>query len=434
MAGQKAIVILACIFIFAGTFACGADWPQWRGADRDGRWDEDGIVSKFDSDTLDTVWRAEVANGYSGPTVADGRVYVTDRVEEPIELERVHCFDVKTGDSLWTHKYECDYRRVGYPDGPRASVSIDGSNAYSVGTMGHLFCLNSKTGKVKWSKEPGKDYELKIPVWGVSASPMIEGDLLIVQIGAKDGGCIVAYDKISGEEKWRALDDKASYSSPIIVKQAAKRLLICVTGQRVVGLDPQTGKLFWEHPFKPKKMVITVPTPVFHNNYLFVSSFYDGSLVLKLNPDKLTVQKVWRRIGKNETNTDSLHCMISTPVILGEHIYGVDSYGELRCLDIHTGDRIWEDLTAVPKARWANIHMVQNGKNIWMFNERGELVIGRLSPKGFQEISRAKLIEPTKGQLGMRNGVCWAHPAYANKHIFIRNDNELVCASFAEKK
>ena len=124
--------------------------------------------------------------------------------------------------------------------------------------------------------------------------------------------------------------------------------------------------------------------------------------------------------------------MISTPVLLGEHIYGVDSYGQLRCLDLRAGERIWESLAAVPQDRWANIHLVQNADKIWMFNERGELIISILSPEGFQEISRTQLIDPTaEGQLSSRGGVCWAHPAYAYKRIYIRNDKELLCADLS---
>jgi outer membrane protein assembly factor BamB len=120
------------------------------------------------------------------------------------------------------------------------------------------------------------------------------------------------------------------------------------------------------------------------------------------------------------------------------YIYGADSYGELRCLDAKTGERIWEDLTATPKARWSNIHFVERvtgGKlqETWMFNERGELLTGQLSPKGFTEKSRGKLIEPTLEQLRQRGGVSWSHPAFANRCVFIRNDKELVCASLAEE-
>jgi outer membrane protein assembly factor BamB len=274
-----------------------------------------------------------------------------------------------------------------------------------------------------------------MPIWGISASPIIEENLIIVQIGGRDNACLVAFDKVNGQEKWRALEDNASYSAPIIIEQAGKRVLVCLTGERIVGLNPLNGNLYWHHPFEPFRMVISIATPVFENNYLLVSSFYDGSLLLKVNPDKLSVEKVWRRRGQSETITDSLHCCISTPIIQGDYIYGVDSYGELRCLDLKTGDRIWESHEAVPKDRWSNIHMVRRVDKIWMFNERGELIISRLSPEGFHEISRTKLIEPTTGQLKRSGiGVCWSHPAYANKHIYIRNDNELVCADLSLKK
>ncbi|KKK74865.1 hypothetical protein LCGC14_2879490, partial [marine sediment metagenome] len=197
------------------------------------------------------------------------------------------------------------------------------------------------------------------------------------------------------------------------------------------GLDPAAGTVHWTYPFKPKRMVINVPTPVVENDRLFLTGFYDGALMLRLRRDALAVEKLWRRQGRNERDTDALHSMISTPYLHGDYVYGVDSYGQLRCLEAATGDRVWEDLTATPPNRWSNIHMVRNGQRMWMFNERGELIIGKLSPAGFEEISRAKLIEPTMKQLDKRGGVCWSHPAYAYKHVFARNDRELVCASLA---
>jgi hypothetical protein len=173
---------------------------------------------------------------------------------------------------------------------------------------------------------------------------------------------------------------------------------------------------------------------VLYKNYLFVSSFYDGSLLIKLDEESLTASRVWYRVGRNERDTDALHCCISTPVILDGYIYGVDSYGQMRCLDLMTGDRVWEDLSAVKPERWANIHFVQNGELTYMFNEHGELIIARLSEEGFDEISRAKLIEPTREQLNRSGtGVTWAHPAYAYKHVFIRSDTELLCADLSER-
>lgn len=424
------LFILSMAFETAFTFA--DDWPQWRGPRRDGVWREKGIIKKFAKNLLKPVWRVEIGSGYSGPTVSDGKVYVTDRLVDPKQVERVHCFDAKSGSKVWTHTYDCPYRGVQYEAGPRASVSIDGGRAYALGTMGHFFCFDAATGEILWKKDLNAEYKIRMPIWGISASPLIEGDLVIVQIGGENGACIVAFNKKSGKEKWRALDDDASYSAPIVIKQAGRRVLVCYTGANVVGLDPQTGREFWKSHFPPKRIIIGIATPVHYKDMLFLSNFYDGSLLLRLGQDEPTVEKIWQRCGPSEKETDSLHSIISTPYLHGDSIYGVDSYGELRCLDLMTGNRIWENTEAVPRARWATIHFVRNGKRVWMFNEKGELIIAKLSPKGFKEISRAKLIEPTRDQLpSRRGGVCWSHPAFAYKHVFARSDKELVCANLA---
>jgi outer membrane protein assembly factor BamB len=210
-------------------------------------------------------------------------------------------------------------------------------------------------------------------------------------------------------------------------------VLICWTGDNIAALDPGNGEVLWTLPFKPSKMVLNVATPVAHDDRLFVTAFYDGSLMARLDRDKPTAEILWRKKGLDEQKTEALHSIIATPYFDGDNIYGVDSYGQLRCLDAKTGERVWESQKAVPKARWATIHMVRNGERMFMFNERGELIIAKLAPDGFHEISRAKLIEPTTGQLNQRGGVCWAHPAFADKCIFARNDREIVCASLAKE-
>ena len=422
------------IFLAAACMAARApagDWPQWRGAERDGVWQETGIVEKFAGPQLKLAWRAPISNGYSGPTVAEGRVYVTDRVTQPLEQERVLCFDAATGAPVWTHAYECVYEEVGYRDGPRASVTIANGLAFALGTMGHMRCLDAATGTLVWKKDPGLDYEIALPIWGIAAAPLAEGALVIAQLGARPDACIVAWDQRTGEERWRALNDDASYSAPIVIEQAGERVLVCWTGAHVAGLNPATGEVHWKYATPPKKEILNVATPVAKGGRLFLTAIYDGSYMLRLRQDVLAVETLWRRQGKDERHTDALHAMISTPLIQGDYVYGVDSYGELRCLEAETGDRVWEDLTAVPKARWGTIHMVRNGGRIWMFNELGELIIAELSPGGFREISRAKLIARTDGQLSVRGGVCWSHPAYAGKCVFARNDVELVCASLA---
>ncbi|MCK4294144.1 MAG: PQQ-binding-like beta-propeller repeat protein [Planctomycetes bacterium] len=428
---KRALALAIVTVSLSGLRLCGADWPQWRGPNRDGLWRETGLVQKFDHKQLPVRWRAKISNGYSGPTVADRRVYVTDRVTKPTQLERVHCFDAMDGAELWSYEYECEYVRVDKRDGPRAAVTVNDGRAYSLGTMADLFCFDAAKGEMLWRKNLKAEYKIRMPFWGIAAAPLVEDGLLIVHIGGRPSSCLVAFDKVTGKEEWRALEDPASYSAPIAIEQAGKRVLVCWTGKRLVGLNPLTGKLYWQHPFPPARMIHNIVTPVFQDNYLFVSEFFSGSLLLKVHPDKLAVEKVWRRKGANERLTDSLHCCISTPILQGNYIYGVDSYGQLRCLDLHTGDRIWESQAPVPNARWATIHLVRQEDKVWMFNERGELIISKLSPKGYHEISRARLISPTAGQLDQRGGVCWAHPAFAYKHVYVRNDEELICADLS---
>jgi outer membrane protein assembly factor BamB len=429
---HPAVLLLSLLSLVAvaARSASADDWPQWRGPTRDGVWRETGLVETFAEPQLKIKWRAPVGPGYSGPTIAKGRVYVTDRLVEPKQVERIHCFDEQTGQQLWTHEYDCIYKGVGYDAGPRASVLIEDGRAYSLGSMGNFLCLDAATGKVLWEKDLNTLYNIQMPIWGIAASPIIEGPLVIVVAGGENA-CLVAFDKVTGEERWKALDDPAQYSAPIVVQQGGKRVLVCWTAIAVVGVNPATGEEYWRVPLKPIKMPIGITTPVVAGDRLFVSSFYDGALMVQLSQDRPAAEQLWHRRGASEDKTDALHAIISTPLMVGDLIYGVDSYGQLRCLDAKTGDRIWENLTATPKARWSTIHTVTNGDRVWMFNERGELLIGKLSPTGFEEISRTKLIAPTTGQLGQRGGVCWSHPGYANRHIFARNDEEIVCASLA---
>lgn len=422
------IGLFLCVFIAPGA---AAEWPQWRGVGRDGVWNESGIIERFASNRVALKWRVPISSGYSGPTVADGRVYVTDRVVKPRQVERVHCFDWKTGTQFWSHSYDCPYVGFGYTAGPRASVLVDDNRAYSLGGAGHLYCFDAQRGTVLWKCDAAETYQIRMPNWGIAAAPVIEQDLIIVQIGGKDA-CVVAFDKRTGKERWTALADDASYSAPIVIDQAGQRVLVCWTAERIVGLDPISGRQFWSQDFMWEKWPIGIATPVVHGDLLLISDVHKGSLLLRLADEKLAVEPVWHRRKEEVVDGAALHCLISTPRIRDGYIYGANGEGVLRCLDLETGEQMWEDRTAVPENRWATIHLVQNGERTWMFNERGELIIGRLRPSGFEEISRAKLIEPTTGQLRRRGGVTWSHPAFAYRHVFARNDNELVCADLSE--
>ena len=414
------------------------DWNQWRGNNRDGEWHESGIVQTFTTDSLNVLWRQPISSGYTGPTVAEGKVFVMDRQTQPNQIERVHCFDSLTGTVAWTHAYDARYSNVGYTAGPRASVTINDGKAYALGSMGHLHCLSVKDGSVVWNRNLNEEYGIikqrRMPIWGIAASPIIFNNLLILHIGANNGASIIALDKNDGKEVWRALDDRAQYSSPILHKQNGKDVLICWTGDSCAGLNPADGSVYWRHPIKPKNMPIGVATPIVKDNQIFLTSFYDGAHLLRMKADEMGIELVWSQVGVNEKQTKGIHSMIGTPVWIDDHIYGVDSFGELRCLDAKTGRRVWTSQEAVPKSRWSTIHFVTNGDKQWMFNERGELILATLTAQGFNEICRAKLIEPTRTQLRQRGGVCWSHPAYANKCVFLRNDKELICVSLAEPK
>ncbi|MBM4091470.1 MAG: dehydrogenase [Planctomycetes bacterium] len=430
IAKHRAVFFFCSWLAFTGTVAA-EEWPQWRGPHRDGVWPETGLLERFRGPQLALKWSVPLSSGYSGPTVAAGRVYVMDRTVEPRQVEGVHCFDWQTGQTIWSHQYDCAYVRVGYQAGPRASVLIDEGRAYSLGTMGHLYCFDAADGAVLWTRALNSEFGIRMPNWGISAAPIVVGDLVIVQIGGAGDACVAAFDKRTGERKWNALPDDASYSAPLLVRQGETDVLVCWTGSRVTGLNPLSGSLLWAHDFPWERWPIGIATPVSFENGILVSDAHKGTLLLELAQNGLAVTQKWHRRVEDEADGKALHCLISTPYIDGQYIYGCDGGGVLRCLRLDTGDQVWQDTSAVPPDRWATVHMVRNGDKTWLFNERGELIIARLTPEGYQEISRAALLDPTTVQLPRRGGVTWSHPAFAYRHVFARNDKQLVCADLS---
>jgi outer membrane protein assembly factor BamB len=419
------------------------DWPQWLGPKRDGVWRETGILEAFPKGGPTIRWRSPLGAGYSGPAVAAGRVYVTDRLAEPARKpgkrsiagkERVLCLDEATGKVLWKHEYDCPYR-VGYPAGPRATPVVHGDKVYTLGTMGGLLCLEAATGKVLWSKNFPRDYRAPVPVWGFAAHPLLDGDKLICLVGG-EGSVAVAFHKDTGRELWRALSaQEPGYCPPMIYEAAGRRQLIVWHPEAVNGLDPETGKLYWRRPFAVRAG-ITIATPRREGDRLFVSSFYNGSLMLHLAADRPGARALWK--GKRDSEqprlSDGLHSLMSTPFLKDGHVYGVCSYGQLRCLKADTGERVWETLRATgtqdkPVERWANAFLVAQGDRFFLFNEKGDLIIARLTPKGYQEVSRAHILEPTNRMPG--RPVVWSHPAFAQRSMYARNDKEIVCVSLA---
>ncbi len=413
------------------------DWAQWRGASRNGVWNEKGIVTEFSKEDVKPIWRQPIGTGYSSPTVADGKVLLMDYDADKKE-ESIRCFDAESGKLIWQYAYKSVYT-IGYQAGPRAAVTISDGMTYSLGAMGHLHCHDLATGRLVWNRDLDKTYKIseskRMPIWGIAASPLVHDDKLILQIGAKDA-TVVALNKTSGEEIWKSLDDRGQYSSPVLIKQNSQDVVVCWTGDSVAGLNPTTGEAYWREPFTPSRMPIGVATPVINGNKIFLTSFYDGAMMLELTDMEMGIKKLWHLVGPNEKQgvTKAIHSMIGTPVWIGDHIYGVDSHGEVRCIQASDGKRVWEDTTAVKNKRWATIHFVPNGDNIWMLNEEGELMLGKLSTEGLTVSSREKVLGAD--QMRTRNrkdGVCWSHPAFANKCFFARNDKEIICISLAKE-
>jgi outer membrane protein assembly factor BamB len=422
------------------------DWPQWLGTQRDAVWRETRIVEKLPADGPPVRWRTPIGGGYAGPAVAKGRVYVTDRQmsegasnpSDPFQrgtipgTERVFCLNETDGKILWQHTYDCPYG-LSYPAGPRATPVVSGGKVYTLGAEGHLFCLEAATGKVIWSRDFKKDFGIATPLWGFSAHPLLDGNKLICLAGG-EGSTVVAFDKDSGKELWRALAAKEpGYCPPMIFEAGGKRQLIVWHPESVNSLDPETGQVYWSQPCKIRSGM-TIATPRKMGDLLYLTCFYNGSTMLRLDTNKPAATEVWASKKVSEKDTDALHSTMSTPFLEDGFIYGVCSYGQLRCLKADSGERVWETLKATTpdgeEMRWANAFIVKNGDRFFLFNEKGDLIIAKLSPSGYEEISRAHVLEPTNTMPG--RAVVWSHPAFANRCMFARNDKEIICVDLAQ--
>jgi outer membrane protein assembly factor BamB len=416
------------------------DWPQWLGPQRDGVWRETGTLDKFPAGGPKVLWRTPIQGGYAGPAVAAGRVYVADHVTDAdlrklnnpmgrpkvAGKERVLCLDAKDGKELWKYEYDCPYA-ISYPAGPRCTPTVAGGKVYTLGAMGNLSCLDAEKGTLLWSKDFPKNYGAQVPIWGFAGHPLVEGDKLICLVGGK-GSVAVAFDKDTGKELWKALSaSEPGYSAPTVVEAGGKRQLVIWDADAINGLDPETGKVYWSEPLKPS-YGMSIATPRRAGEYLFAGGMGGKALLLRLAADRPAVEEVWR--GQRDT---AVYPSNSTPAVEGGTLYGCDSTeGDLRAVELKTGKRLWKTFAPVAgeRAGHGTAFLVKNGDRYFLFNEKGELIIARLSPKGYEEVSRAKLLQPTGEAFG--RAVVWSHPAFADKCVFARNDEEIVCASLAK--
>lgn len=438
------------VLLLTASAAMADDWPQWMGPTRDGHWKETGIVEKFPSGGLKKLWSVPIDGGYSGPAVVNGKVYVTDYQATEGKRgntfkgestrkgkERVLCLEAKTGKELWKHEYDCPYE-VSFNSGPRCTPTVAEGKVYTLGAMGDLRALDAEKGTLLWSKDFKKDYNAKTPVWGFTGHPLVYKDLVVCLVGGDS--LLAAFDKNSGKEIWKSLTTpgagRAGYCPPTLIDAGGTKQIVVWQPEKVVSVNADDGKRLWDVPLKTYSDM-SIMGPRQHGDYLFVGGIGFYCVVLKLDKTKPAVEEVWRgeQIKKN-----GVYPVNMTPIIDDGIIYAVDTPGVLRGVKLDTGERLWwsqkaitgkEDEKEEKRINSGTAFLVKNGDRYFIFSETGDLIIAKLSPKGYEEIDRAKILETTND--AFTRPVVWSHPAFANKCVFARNDKEIVCFSLASE-
>jgi outer membrane protein assembly factor BamB len=310
----------------------------------------------------------------------------------------VYCLNGDTGKTVWTAEIEERYREAVGGDGPRATPTVDGDRVYIHGATGTLLCLNAEDGKTVW-----KARLKNVPQWGYSASVLIEGDLAIATAG-KDDGALIAFDKHTGKLKWQCSEDLAGYATPYPFTFEGTRYVVGFTGQSIIIVEAETGRLVWRQPWKTDWNV-NAATPIFHDGNLFVSSGYGvGAAVYRLRKEgtNLAADEVW----KNR----NLRCKFQSPVLYEGNLYGSDERA-LQCIDFMTGERHWH------KTRIKHGTVLLADGTLFLLTENGELQIGKADPAGFAPVAAADILD----------GRCWTVPVLHRGRLYARNLERAVC-------
>ena len=434
---MKSLAAIALAFTLMSP-AHADDWPQWMGPQRDNVWREDRLIEKFPEGGPKILWRTPVAGGYAGPAVADGRVYLMDYVtsdnvkvdnfdrKESTGTERVLCLDEKSGEIVWKHEYPVKYT-ISYPAGPRCTPVVKNGKVYALGAEGNLCCLDAATGDAVWTKDFHKQYNTKSALWGYASHPLVDGDNLICIVGG-EGSHVVAFDKNTGEERWKGLTSpEQGYSPPTIIEAGGARQLILVRPNAVTSVDPATGEEHWSVPYEATSNSI-IMSPVQSGEYLYVGGYSNKSLLLKLASDRPAAEIVWRDRGVNAISPVNVQPYAEEGVL-----YGFDQKGVMRAIELESGKKLWETSEPVSDRpqNSGTAFIVRQGDRHWLLTDSGELVIGKITREGFEETDRAKVIEPTNE--AFNRDVVWSMPAFANRHAYLRNDEECICVDLEAK-
>ena len=428
-------VILSIFHLSMGTSSFAqtmdTDWPAWRGPRGDGSWNAPRITDKWPTEGLTAEWSLEIGGGYSGISVSADRVITMDRrvVEDSdtatnkeapatskLAFERVLCRDLKTGQEIWTFEYEQPYDDLDYGNGPRAAPTIHGNVVLTIGALGKLNCLNTADGSVVWARDLVKEFNGRPPMWGYAASPLVYNGAVIVVAGGPNGFCILAFELQTGQLKWHSLSDEAGYSWPVLVQRQDHVQLVCWTPSHIRGINAANGRSLWNVPYEVTYGV-SIATPIVHENVVLVSGYWAGSRAIKLGEKPEDATLLW------EENRN-LRGLMSQPHYRDGYVYLLDKQYGLTCFEFKNGKKLWDDKnTLTPRGRnpqasivWLNEEGRVNRNRIIALNSEGELVLATITPDGFTEQARSKIIDPT-----------WAHPAFVGYRVLARSDQKLVC-------
>lgn len=418
-------IFLPSLLVLLLASSSNAEWPRFRGPTGDGVWDAPKLPAQWPADGPKRLWAAKVGDGYGGVAVAGDRVYLMDRPQPsqkdqtPDGHERVLCFDAKTGEQLWQYQYPAHYGDLDYGNGPRVTPTIVDGLVYTLGAVGRVCCLNAETGQVVWEKAMVEEYNGRVPTWGFAASPVVLERMVVIHTGAQPNGSFIAFDRQTGEEIWRSLDDPAGYCTPIVIDAPSGPQLLAWTPENVHGLDPQTGKRLWTVPYKVTYGV-SIASPIYHQGIVFVTGYWEGSKAIRLGEQPTDAEVVW------EENR-FLRGLMAPPLYKDGYVYTIDKRFGLTCFEIATGRKLWDaDNKLTPRDRnpQATFVWINDEDRVLALNAKGELILCRFSPAGYQEDARAPIIEP--------NPVTWANPAFAHGCVYAHNGKELICVRVAE--
>jgi outer membrane protein assembly factor BamB len=424
------------------TRTTGSDWTAFLGPTANSVSPETGSISPWPKNGLRVVWEKKVNEGYAMPAISRGRLFVFDRVHD---RNRLQCWKSETGEALWSFDYPTDYEdSFGYSGGPRCFPVVDGDRVYTYGAEGMLHCLRISDGKVIWKCDTKADFGVIPNFFGVGSTPVIEGDLLLVQVGGSpkgsekvefdrlksNGSALVALDKVTGKVKYKTGDELASYSVPVLATIGDKRWCFLFARGGLLGLDPKTGEVRFHYPYRAKVLAsVNASNPVVVGDKVFISETYGpGSTLLKVKGNE--VAEVWSDANK-ERDDVSMQCHWMTPIHVDGYLYGCsgrhDNNAELRCIELATGKVMWT------KAGMTRSSLLQADGHFLCLDELGTLRLLKINPKKYEEVSAMELRKPDDIKRA-NSSPFWAAPILSHGLLYVRGNNRLVCLELIPEK